>query len=417
MFRLNKMTTLNPDKIAKIFSPLSRLVAVGRPTFDLWQTLKAIEWILLAITVIFIVVSPSFYHSTTSSIITGITAIGLFVLSLNPPIDRPLRWRQIYIFCSLGIANIGDGTHSSFSFVASFILLKACLLLPRRDVIWIALVAWLMMMVGINLRMPNNFALLRQFGVEPFLDPNKILVNNTFAHIGNCVFILLPGFVWVEEQRSRQRAEKLAKEVEVLAADLERSRIARDIHDALGHSLTTLDIQLELAQNIYDRDPLHAAKSIDIAKQLSSKCLQDVRYALRSLHRSNFDLDRALVTSIERFQYERECKIHYHLDFPQLPHQIGHQLYCVVLESLTNVQKHADASRVEIVGTTVPEGISLTIVDNGKGFDPALPASGYGLQNMRDRVLSLGGRLTISSQPHTGAKIEVLIPFQLQAVS
>jgi signal transduction histidine kinase len=409
------MTMLCSHKIAKIFSRFSRLIVVDGSIFDTWRTLKAIEWILLAITVIFIVVSPSFYHSTKSSIITGITATSLFLLSLNPPIERSLLWRQIYIVCSLGIANIGDGTHSSFSFVASFILLKACLLLPRRDVIWMAIVAWLMMMVGINLRMSNNFALLRQFGIEPFLDPNKILLNNTFAHIGNCVFILLPGFVWMEEQRSRRRAEKLAKEVEVLAADLERSRIARDIHDALGHTLTTLDIQLELAQNIYYQDPHRAAKSIGIAKQLSSKCLEDVRYALRSLHRSNFDLDRALLTTIDQFRYDRDFKINYHLDFPQLPHQIGHQLYCVVLESLTNVQKHADASRVEIIGTTISEGISLAIVDNGKGFDPALPPSGYGLQNMRDRILSLGGLLTISSQPNTGTKIKLLIPLQIKS--
>jgi signal transduction histidine kinase len=267
------MTNLDPRKVAE-FVPVLPLNGINYPAIATWQTLKAIEWILLVITVSFIVVGPSFYHSTTSSLITAIASICLFLLSLNPPIDRPLLWRQMYILVSLAIANVGDGLHSSFSFVASFILLKACLLLPRRDVIRAAIVAWILMMVGIGWRMPTNVALLRQFGIEPFLDRNTILLNNTLAHIGNCAFILLPGFVWMEEQRSRQRAEKLAKEVEVLAADLERSRIARDIHDALGHSLTTLDVQLELAQNIYDTDPHRAAKSIDIAKQLSSKCLQ-----------------------------------------------------------------------------------------------------------------------------------------------
>ena len=224
--------------------------------------------------------------------------------------------------------------------------------------------------------------------------------------------------MWVEEQRSRQRAEKLAREVEILAADLERSRIARNIHDALGHSLTTLDIQLELAQNIYDRDPQRAIKSIDIAKQLSSRCLQDVRYALQSMHRSNFNLERALITSIEQFQHERDFQIHYHFDFPQLPHQVGHQLYCVVLEALTNVQKHANATQVDIQGMTVNGGVTLTISDNGKGFDDARrqqaieqkSQSGFGLQNMSDRVLSLGGQFDVNTQLHTGTKICVLIP-------
>jgi signal transduction histidine kinase len=403
------MNNLDSRKVAKLM-PVLPLTAITYPAIATWQTLKAIEWILLAITVMFIVVSPSFYHSTTSIAITGITAISLFLLSLNPPIDRPLLWRQIYIVCSLGIANVGDGIHGSFSFIASFILLKACLLLPRRDVIWAAIVAWMMMMVGISWRMPNNFVLLRQFGVEPFLDRNKILIENTLAHIGNCVFILLPGFVWMEEQRSRQRAEKLAQEVEILAADLERSRIARDIHDALGHSLTTLDVQLELAQNIYYSDPHRAAKSIDIAKQLSSKCLQDVRYALQSMHRSNFNLDRALIASIEQFQHDRDFHIHYHFDFPHLPHQVGHQLYCVVLEALTNVQKHANASQVEIKGMTAIGGLSLAIGDNGKGFDRDAPRTGFGLHNMRDRVLSLGGQFEVKTQPNDGTKICVFIP-------
>jgi signal transduction histidine kinase len=404
------MTTLNHPKVSKIFSRLSRLIAVGRPTFDTWRTLKAIESILLIVTVIFMFMRPSFYNSIASLSTTIITAIILFCLSLNPPIDRPLAWRRTYIFCSLVIATIGDGVHGSFGVICSFILLKACLLLPRRDVIWAAVLEWILIMVEASIRVPNNFALLRQIGIEPFLDYNAVLIKSTLGHIANCAFILLPGFVWVEEQRSRKRAEQLAKEVEILAADLERSRIARDIHDALGHTLTTLDIQLELAQSIYSQDPQRAAKSIDIAKQLSSKCLQDVRYALRSLHRSNFDFDRALFTSIEQFQHDRDLKIHYHLDFPQLPHQIGHQLYCVVLESLTNVQKHADASQVEIVGTTASEGISLAIADNGRGFDRSIPQSGFGLHNMRDRVLSLGGQFAIDTQPDAGTKIEVFIP-------
>ncbi len=407
------MNSFYPDKTERSGS-LSSLAALAHPAIDTWQILKAIEWILLAVTVIFIAIRPSFYHSIISSVITGITAITLFLLSLNPPLDRSLAWRRTYIICSLAIATIGDGTHISFNFVESFILLKACLLLPRRDVIWVAILAWIFMLVGISLRMSINFALLRQSGIEPFLDRQMVLSQNTLAHIGNCAFILLPGFVWVEEQRSRQRAEKLAREVEILAADLERSRIARDIHDALGHSLTTLDIQLELAQNIYDRDPQRAAKSIDIAKQLSSKCLQDVRYALQSLHRSNFNLDRALLASIEQFQHDRDLQIHYRLDFPQLPHQIGHQLYCVVLESLTNVQKHANASEVEISGKTADEGIYLTIADDGTGFDRQAPGGGFGLDNMRDRVLSLGGHFEIHSQPQAGTKISVFVPLLVE---
>jgi signal transduction histidine kinase len=131
---------------------------------------------------------------------------------------------------------------------------------------------------------------------------------------------------------------------------------------------------------------------------------------LQSMHRSNFNLDHALITSIEQFQHDRDFHIHYHFDFPHLPHQVGHQLYCVVLEALTNVQKHANASQVDIRGMTAIGGLSLTIDDNGKGFDRDAPRSGFGLHNMRDRVLSLGGQFDVKTQPHDGTRIQVFIP-------
>ena len=178
------MPTLNSRRASKI-SPGSLLNFLIDAPFDTWRTLKAIEWILLTVTVIFLTSRPSFYHSIASGIITGITATTLFLLSLKPPIDRPLLWRQTYILCSLGIAAIGDGIYGSFGFLESFVLLKACLLLRRRDAISAAILSWMMMLVGISLRMPINFALLRQSGVEPFLDRNVVLFQNTLGHIAN----------------------------------------------------------------------------------------------------------------------------------------------------------------------------------------------------------------------------------------
>ncbi|NJR32410.1 MAG: hypothetical protein HC778_05740, partial [Chamaesiphon sp. CSU_1_12] len=135
------MNILNSHKISQIFSLCSRLIAIDGSTFDTWRTLKAIESILLTVTLVIFAIRPSLYNSIASLTTAGITTLILFWLSLNPPIDRPLGWRQTYIFCSLAIATIGDGVHSSFAFIAAFILLKACLLLPRRDVIWLAIAA------------------------------------------------------------------------------------------------------------------------------------------------------------------------------------------------------------------------------------------------------------------------------------
>jgi signal transduction histidine kinase len=401
-------------------------------TINHWRTFKLVEWILLAVNGISIFLRLSFYNTTVSIIASVSTITILFLLSLRPPITKGLWHRRAYIVLGLGITEIGDWEHYSFDVPQYFYLLKACLLLPRIDAIWIAVLSGTTMLAGLNIRIPINRALLQQQGLDVILSTpiEKLLFHNAILYTAIYAFVLLTGFVFMEEQRSRQRAEQLTQQVETLAADLERSRIARDIHDALGHSLTTLDVQLELAQSLYDRDvppellqsPYYqdlqrAIKSIDIAKKLSSKCLQDVRYALHAMHRSNFDLNQASLTLIEQFNHSQNLRIHHHFDFPQLPLQIGYQLYCVAQEALTNIQKHAAASQVDIKGAKIDEHICMTIEDNGQGFDHQAAHTGFGLQNMRDRVLSLGGQFEVHSRSQGGTQLRVLVPLGMPAAS
>ncbi len=393
-------------------SPAQTAIALGplpKP-IDYWRTLKLLEWFLIATVIIFEAIHPSFYNSPISVVSIGLTTSIIFLLSLHPPIQKSSGYRRVYILLTIVVTIVGDVVYGGFPVLTAFTLLKACLLLPRRDVIGMAIVSGVFILIGTMLRIPAGFAMLRQHGVEPFLNVGTVLLGVSIAHFSNCLFVILPGFVWMEEQRSRRRAEQLTQQVETLAADLERSRIARDIHDALGHSLTTLDVQLELAQSLYDQDPQRAAKSIDIAKQLSSKCLQDVRYALHAMHRSDFDLHQASLTLIEQFNHSQKLRIHHYFEFPPLPLQISYQLYCVVQEALTNIQKHADASHVNIKGFATIDGVCLAIQDNGKGFDRQLSHAGFGLQNMRDRVLSLGGQIDIHSQLQAGTQLRIFVP-------
>jgi signal transduction histidine kinase len=375
-----------------------------------WRTLKLLEWLLIISVVIIEAIRPSFYHSPITVISLSLTILTVFLLSLHPPVHRSLGYRRAYILLTIIVTIIGDTVHGALLVLPTFTLLKACLLLPRRDVIGIAIGTGILIIIATMLRIPANFAILRQQGVEPFLNVGNVLLNVTIAHLINCLFVILPGFVWIDEQRSRQRAEQLTQQVETLAADLERSRIARDIHDALGHSLTTLDVQLELAQSLQKQDPQRAAQSIDIAKQLSSKCLQDVRYALHAMHRSDFDLHQASLTLIEQFNHSQKLRIRHCFEFPPLPLQVSYQLYCVAQEALTNIQKHADASQVDIQGVATADGVCLVIKDNGKGFEQQLSQGGFGLQNMRDRILSIGGQIEIHSQLQAGTQLRVFVP-------
>ncbi len=183
----------------------------------------------------------------------------------------------------------------------------------------------------------------------------------------------------------------------------------------MGHSLTSLDVQIELAQRLQSTAPERAQQSIDLAKKLSSQALDNVRQALGTMKRSNFDLTEAIIALAEQNQ---PFQIHVDVEFPTLPLQSSYQLYCIVQESLTNIQKHAQADRlggalrdrVTIVGSMISDGTMLEICDDGKGFSLDRPHAGFGLRNMKERVQCLGGDFSLDSEIDRGTKIKIFIP-------
>jgi signal transduction histidine kinase len=211
------------------------------------------------------------------------------------------------------------------------------------------------------------------------------------------------------ERKSRQQAETLAKEVEILSAHLERTRIARDIHDSLGHSLTTLGVQLEVAQKLRSRQPDQSFQALDTAKILLDQCLEEVRQAIHTIQQSNFNFDQALSILINQVKQNQSLNIETDINLPLLPISIQYQIYCIVREGLTNIQRHANASHVTLQAQTTPDNIQIILTDNGKGFDPTQITLGFGLQSMQERVQSLTGKLTIQSALGHGTTLHIKI--------
>jgi signal transduction histidine kinase len=112
---------------------------------------------------------------------------------------------------------------------------------------------------------------------------------------------------------------------------------------------------------------------------------------------------------VEQVGRNQSFIIHLNVKLPLLPIQTSHQLYCIVQEGLTNIQKHACASVVSLNGYQTSEGIILELIDDGQGFDVNAPASGFGLRGMQERVQILGGELKIDSYPGKGTQIQVII--------
>lgn len=341
------------------------------------------------------------------------------LLSFIFPINRPLWQRRVYIFVDILLILPCYLMGWDLNILLFLYIAKSCFLLNRRlDVIVTATATSLAAVVLSTFNFVYQFEAMRHYWIshiDKLLTLERMIPSTVVPSLGiyfiSCVFVIMFCYLAIAEQKSRRKAEKLAQEVEALASKLERHRIARDIHDSLGHTLTTLDVQLELANTLAKRQPENALQTLDTCKQLSSQCLVEVRRAVRTMRIATFDLNEALQTLVEQVRQNSSLDICMKMKLPNLPLQTAHQLYCIAKEGLTNIQKHADASQVTLKGETKFNNIVLEIIDNGKGFNPDSPHAGFGLKGMQERVDVLAGEIIIKSQKNKGTCIQVFIPF------
>jgi signal transduction histidine kinase len=387
------------------------------------KTVRYIEWIAIATSASVIILRMIGFvdKQPKPPILFPDWLILICLLSLIPlsfifPIDRPLWQKRAYILFEVAIILFTRFSNVNLELSLYLIYAKACFLLKRKDVITIVILAgvmWSSIPAWLLLRFPELIEFFNSQRTSP-VDVNSLVLDNLVNRLSDYLvastFVLLLSFVIVSERRSREKAIELAQEIDHLSAALERSRIARNIHDSLGHTLTTLDIQLELAQRLFDRNRDKAKHAIDNAKNLADQSLSDVRRSVQTMRTENFNLDEAILTLITPIKEHQNLVIDIDLNLPKLPSQIGYQFYCIVQEGLTNIQKHAQASLVSIRGQSTSDGIILEIGDNGRGFNPNRVHSGYGLLGMKERVHSLGGSLKIDSSIDRGTCIEVKIP-------
>jgi signal transduction histidine kinase len=214
------------------------------------------------------------------------------------------------------------------------------------------------------------------------------------------------------EQKSRAEAERLAAEVHDLAVRLERTRIARDIHDSLGHTLTSLNIQLDVARKLQERDPEKARESLIAAKALASQSLSDVRAVVHSIRDAEFDFTQALDTLIAKSRQSGAFNIELECEVSAVPSPLAHHFFCIVQECLTNVQRHAHATAVAIKLKQQASHLLLEINDNGCGFSYGDKSAGFGIKGMRERAESMGGTLAVETEKAQGTTVSVCVPLR-----
>lgn len=210
----------------------------------------------------------------------------------------------------------------------------------------------------------------------------------------------------------RIASDSLRRAVE--AQELERRRLARELHDETGQALTSILLGLKgLEERVDDAGSRQAA--IDL-RELVVSTLQDVRRLAVELRPSALD-DFGLVAALERLAASVSEQTGIAIDFQtsladgRLPAEVETALYRIVQESLTNVVKHAYARQVSILLTRTPGAIKAVVEDDGKGFDPADEATdGFGLIGMRERLALLGGRLEVESGGDGGTTVAAEVP-------
>jgi signal transduction histidine kinase len=213
---------------------------------------------------------------------------------------------------------------------------------------------------------------------------------------------------------AHEQLQQYAFQIEELAAVQERNRIAREIHDSLGHALTALNIQLQTVGKLWQVDLVKALSFLTQAQRLGEIAIKEVRQSVNALRADSTPhepLEMTIASLVEDFRQATgiSVKTEIHLN-AVLPSQIVKTIYRIVQEALTNVSKYAKATEVQIQLQTSVEKVFLLIEDNGKGFEVNSSKKGFGIQGMQERVAALQGSFYLESESEEGCRIIVYIP-------
>jgi signal transduction histidine kinase len=198
------------------------------------------------------------------------------------------------------------------------------------------------------------------------------------------------------------------------AQELERQRLARELHDETGQALTSILLGLKSLEDVKGESEL--AESTSRLRELVVTTLQDVRrlaVELRPKALDDFGLVPALERLVDTFREQTgiEVDLEPRLGEERLPSDVETTLYRITQEALTNVVKHANAKRVSIVLTRRDGSVSAVIEDDGRGFAEGQGSgNGLGLLGMRERVALVDGRLTVESSPGAGTTLSIEVP-------
>nr|WP_246323821.1 sensor histidine kinase [Petropleomorpha daqingensis] len=244
-------------------------------------------------------------------------------------------------------------------------------------------------------------------------------VRNGLGVLAAAVFTAVVTELLRREQRSRaelatahEQLRGYAAQAEELATTQERNRVARDIHDGLGHHLTVVQMQVQAARAVLGTDPDRADAVLARAQDSATEALAEVRRSVAALRAER--PRPPLRTSLEGLAAEASAagiptELRVTGDVRPLPADAEESLFRAAQEALTNVRKHAEAGSATVVlDFRGPATVRLEVCDDGRGL--VARGSGFGLVGIRERAAQLGGRLDVTSAPGGGTTLLVEVP-------
>jgi signal transduction histidine kinase len=263
------------------------------------------------------------------------------------------------------------------------------------------------------LRSTTDLKILQQ---PPWWTPARIV---TVLGTATGISLVAAAFIaWLARYRLREQAlrRKMA-ETEFSAMFAERNRIAREIHDTLAQGLGAISMHLEMVKEQLGREPEKVAKHLDIAHQMARQSLGEARnsiWNMRSQILENSSLAEALQGILRQLTEDTEIESQFVVTGPprRLAPAIENNLLRVGQEAISNAVKHSRAKKISVTLDFKPDEASLTVRDDGSGFDPAHPPAGshFGMIGQRERTAQMGGKLDVESSPGRGTEVKVRIP-------
>ncbi|MFC0530191.1 sensor histidine kinase [Phytohabitans kaempferiae] len=246
---------------------------------------------------------------------------------------------------------------------------------------------------------------------------HTVVDGNPLGVVPGAAWVVVPFALGVTVRLSREAAARARDDLARQYADEERLRVAQEVHDVVGHGLSAINMQAEIALHLLTKRPEQAEAALTAISRTSREALDELRVTLALVRRTKEDETRSATAGLARLddlvarmsETGVPVKVEITGERRDLPAAVDLAAYRVVQESLTNVLRHAGAATATVRLGYLPREVSVEVVDTGRGAVTE-PGGGHGLVGMRERVAALGGAFTAGPAEGGGFRVHARLP-------